>query len=365
MSWIGGSDKGAGFGGSTTAGNWVGSGDCQHFQVDLSCLVDGELVESAAARAMAHMETCAGCREFFEDVRLQVRLHVDLATPDQLLERYGALARARLGETLDAEELADKLATVFYQVGKAYVLAAVDPGYRQRVFAPPVKIDSTRADGRAFIDGVMASGRGSPAIDWRRARGLLNGKLEKLESTLEKGKRLLAECLAVTPEHEEARIYLAFVAQHEGKTLRAVEEYRRVFKTGVNEVNRGHAATQLALIYESQDEYRKAIACLRWVTQSGLAELEERFFFVRFNIGMYYAHLRDAERSLAAFRKLLDLHPERVADIAKFFSRSPRLRAQIESQRGFPERLLATCPELFQSPTAGPGRDPSAEEFRT
>jgi tetratricopeptide (TPR) repeat protein len=353
------SSEQAGFGGV--------AGACHHFQLDLSCLVDGELADVAAGRAMAHMEACDACRQFFEDVRQQVRMHVDLASPDQLLERYGALARARLGETLDAEELADKLASVFYQVGKAYVLAELDPDYRQRVFSAPVKIEPTRSEGRAFVDGVMASGRGSAAIDWRRARGLLNGKLEKIESSLEKGKRLLAECLAVTPDHEEARIYLAFVAQHEGKTLRAVEEYRRVFRMGVSETNRGHAAAQLALIYAAQDEYKKAIACLRWVTMTGLAELEERFFFVRFNIGMYYAHLRDAERSLAAFRKLLDLHPRRAHEIATFFARSPRLRSQIASQRGFAERLLATCPELFDtrapdSPDAGPGRNPGAEE---
>jgi tetratricopeptide (TPR) repeat protein len=338
------------------------AGSCNHFQLDLSCLVDGELEEAAAGRAMSHMDVCTECRTFFEDVRLQVRMHLDLATPDQLLQRYGTLAKARMGEALDAEELADKLANVFYQVGKSYVLSELDPGYRQRVFESPVKIDPTRSQGREFVDGVLASGRETPSVDWRRARGLLNGKLEKIESALEKGKRLLAECLAVTPDHEEARIYLAFVAQHEGKTLRAVDEYRRVFRTAVNESNRGHAAAQLALIYAAQDEYKKAIACLRWVTISGLAELEARFFYVRFNIGMYYAHLRDQERSLAAFRRLLDLHPDRAIDVAGFFARSQRLRVLIESQRGFPERLLATCPELFQAPSAGLGRDTAAEE---
>jgi anti-sigma factor RsiW len=54
---------------------------CELFQLDLSCLVDGELDEPAAARALVHLETCEMCREFFEDTRRCLRLHRDVSDP--------------------------------------------------------------------------------------------------------------------------------------------------------------------------------------------------------------------------------------------------------------------------------------------
>ena len=321
---------------------------CDHFQLDLSCLVDGELDEAAASRAVAHIEICEGCREFFEDVRTQVGMHLDLANPQALIERLGGLVTSQI----ESAELVRKLAGVFYQLGKAYVLVAVDPGWRTRVFEPALQVDLTQTRGRGFVDGVMASGRElGDDVDWAHARHMLNGRLAKIEGALEKGKRLLDEALRVQPGHEEARIYVAYASAHEGKSLRAAEEFRRIFRTAMSEQNRGHAAMQLGLIYAASQEFRKAVACFRWVAMSGLADIEDRFFVARFDIGMYYAHLREPQRSLRAFRDLLDRHPERAAQVAQFFADSPRLRAVIDSQRGFGDRLLKTCPELFRRPS--------------
>src|SRR5688572_10661617 len=60
---------------------------CTNFQMDLSCLVDGELDEAAAGRVMLHLEECDVCRDFFEDTRDCLRLHFDVADPDRLLAR--------------------------------------------------------------------------------------------------------------------------------------------------------------------------------------------------------------------------------------------------------------------------------------
>ena len=81
------------------------------------------------------------------------------------------------------------------------------------------------------------------------------------------------------------------------------------------------------------------------------ADADDRFWFVRFNIGMAYAIDRMPERALGAFRQLLDHHPGRVSDIAQAFASSPVLRKTIESQPGFAESLLKRCPELFQTAT--------------
>ncbi|MCY2961261.1 MAG: tetratricopeptide repeat protein [Planctomycetota bacterium] len=326
---------------------------CTTFQVDLSALVDGEIDESAAGRAMMHMEACTCCRGFFEDVRGQVRLHKDMATPDRLFARIAILTGAEATAAAEGIDLVHRLATVFYQLGKAYVLAAIDPGYRERVFDTAVPVGDVQTRGRGFVDGVLLDGKASAGgLDWKRARAMLNGKLEKIESPLEKGRRLLEEAISTDPSHEEAQLYLAFLHGHEGKRLTAAEEYRRIFQTAMSPANRGHAAIQLGRLHSSEKNYRKAIACWRWVTISGLADEDDRFFVARFNLGMVYALTRNRARSLGYFRSLLDHHPDRATEVADLFSRSPRLREAIDAQPGFAEALVGAVPELFSLPGA-------------
>lgn len=335
---------------------------CIQFQLDLSCLVDGELDELAAASAIAHLEDCGVCRAFFDDARDQVRAHRELADPDGLLARYAALLGGHPALDVETAELVQRLATVFYQLGKAYVLAGADPDFKTRVFEKAAQVTSLQTRGRGFVDGVLASGRATlGGVDWTEARHMLNGRLEKIESPLEKGRRLLEEALGADPAHEEARLYLAWLDAHEGRRIRAANTFRQVFRNSVNDDNRAHAAVQLGKLLASEGEIKKAIACNRWIVASGLIELDERFFFARFNIAIYYAELRRPERALRAFRDVLDLHPSRAGEIADLFRRSPRARAVIDRQTGFPDALLRTCPELFTPPVDGPSSSMGAE----
>ena len=325
---------------------------CALFQMDLSCLVDRELDEVAAVRAIAHMEECEACASFFEDVRAQVRAHRELVGPDELIDKLvGAPG-------LEAIDLRHRLAQIFYQLGKAYVLTALDPGFATRVFEAPVDVGSTQANGRGFVDGVLQGGRGRGlGIDWEQARHLLNGRLKRIESPLEKGRRLLQEALSVDPDHEESRLYLAYLHEREGKHLRAAHEYRQVFRSSIQEQNRGHAAIRLGVLHAAEGEYRKAIACYRWVLRAGLAESDDRFFVARFNIGKNWARLGDRKRSLAAFRDLLDRHPERKDEVVQAFLSAPSLQRAIDAMPGFSEALLATCPELFTVPEGSAGAE--------
>lgn len=328
----------------------------QHFQLDLSCLLDGELDEAAAARAMLHIEECEECRAFFQDIREQLHLHRDARDPDRLVARVAMLT----GHDVEGIDLVHRLATVFYQLGKSYVLAAIDPGFRTRVFEQALPVEETQVRGRGFVDGVVASGRERTlGVDWRQARKALNGRLERIQSPLEKGRRLLLEAIQADPSHEEARLYLGFLHAYEGKTLKAQRLYREVFDTAIHEENRGHAAMQLGKLHEREGDYGRCLVWFRWVLMSGLEKRDERFWGARFNVGIAWAMLGRADRALEAFRMLLDRHPTRAPEIARLFAHAPRLREAIESIPGFPERLLATCPELFESPAtaAGGGND--------
>lgn len=326
---------------------------CTAFQVDLSCLADGELEDVAAARAMLHIEECSSCRGFFEDTRLFVRLHRDIADPDRLLARIATLTGGEITDEAESADLSHRLATIFYQLGKAYTLAAIDPGFRERIFEKVVPVEELRSRGRGFVDGVIESGRASQrGTCWEEARHLFNGRLERIVEPIEKGRRLLEESLVVDPTHEEAKLYLAFLHAHEGKTLRAAEEYREVFDTAVSDVNKGLAAIQLGRLYSSEDNFEKAIACFRWVTISGLADRDDRFWFARFNLGQVYARKHVPDRALAYFRELLDKHPARLPEVGEAFARSPKLRETIDAQAGFADALLRTCPELFEYPAS-------------
>ena len=322
---------------------------CVQFQLDLSCLADGELDGDAAGRAIAHLDGCSICNDFFEDTRMQARALRDLSNPETLAGQYRTLVGAQLDDEFETIDLVAKLSTIFYQLGKAYVLSAVDPGYRMRFFEKPIKIVGFQAQGRGFVDGILSKGEGTRGgLDWEEKRHMLNGKLEKIVDPLEKGRRLLKEALAVDASNEEARFYLSWADMHDGKMIRAARGFRKLFQEAIDPANRAHAIMNLGMLHAKQGDRRSAIACFRWVTMSGLAESDSRFYVARFNIGIYYAQLGDQRRSLAAFRKLIDLHGDRLGDIIQAFANSESTREEISQQPGFLEALFETCPELFQ-----------------
>lgn len=353
---------------------------CAPFQVDISCLVDGELDEAAAARAMVHLEECSTCRSFFDETRQCVQLHRDVTDPTRLVARLSTLLGADFSKQAQEIEHVHRLATIFYQLGKAYLLSALDPDFHTRVFEAALPIETTQCMGRGFVDGVLYSredgeetadadragrlhgGIDGPGIDWKGARRLFNGRLKEIQSPLEKGRRLLDEAVIVDPSHEEARLYLAFLAAREGKTLKAAREYRELFRSSLSEQNRGHAAVQLGLLHDREGDHRKALACFRWVTISGLCDRDERFFFTRFNQALEYALLGRAEPSLAALRTLLDRHPSRAQEVAGLILKSKNLQAAMDALPGYGERLLAACPELFQVPGSAASGDDCGDD---
>ncbi len=323
---------------------------CDRFQFDLSCLVDGELEERAAAGAMLHLEACETCRTFFSQVRQCVEMHRDVSDPARLMARVAMLTGTEWGSHVRSIEVVQRLATIFYQLGKAYVLAAMDPGFRTRVFESVVPVESTQIHGRGFVDGVLSSAEAQRSgVDWTEARHWLNGRLKQIEQPLEKGKQLLNEAIRADPTHEEARIYRAWVNARENKRMAASKEFREVFRGALSDVNRGHAATQLGLLHVQEGDHRSALACFRWVRMSGLERRDERFFFVGFNIAVQQLALGNEDQALASLRRLLDEHAQSAAYVAELVSQSQTIQSSVETRPSFAQALLATCPELFQA----------------
>jgi len=333
---------------------------CTAFQADLSCLVDGELHRGASDRAMLHMESCTCCSQFVEATRRQVQMNRDVADPDRLLARVAMLTGNDLAAEAAEFDLNHRLATIFYELGKAYALAGIDPdAFRERVFRRPVPVATTKTRGRGFVDGVLlggtpaSSGVADSDVNWQRARHLLNGQLEKIDAPLDKGRRLLEEAVAIDRDHEEARHYLALLHKADGRTLRAAEGFRDVFDTALDLTNRVHAAINLGRAYYDEGETKKALVFWRWTLAFGDVSDDERFWFVRYNVALAYILEQDGGRAVASLRSMLDRFPVRAADVARMLSSgSPKIRMAIESQVSLTRALLKDCPELFLATAA-------------
>ncbi len=321
----------------------------EQLQADLSCLVDGELDDFAAARVLERLEGNPDCAEFFETVRAQVRAHRDLSQPEFLQAQVGALVGAGLPANMETRQLLHRLATIFYQLGKAYTLAGTDADWRQRVFERAISIDTGSQRGRGFFETVEEADRASlGGVDWRSKRNVLNGVLDSIEAPLKKARRLLEESLALESDHEYALLYIGYLDLTEAKVLAASKRFLRVFEDAIEESNRGHAAMQLGRLHIDENNYLEALRWFRWVGISGLADQDERFFPARFNVGLCYVNLGQLDRAVQAFRTMLDAHPEQTGQCARFFADSPELRATIDARPGFAESLHARCPELFR-----------------
>ena len=333
---------------------------CSGFQAELSCIVDGEQRSQsggsdASTRAMLHMEGCRCCRDFVEDTRRQVELHRDMADPDRLLARVAMLTGSDLAAEAAEIDLKHRLATIFYQLGKAYALAGIDfDAFRERIFEAAVPVDPTKSHGRGFVDGILM---GAPAtsdadseVNWHRARHLLNGKLDKIEEPLEKGRRLLQEALTIDGDHEEARHYLALIHKKEGRSLRAADGFRDLFDTALSPENRIHAAINLGRVYFDERDFKRALTFWRWTLMFGGAATDDRFWVVRFNVALACIHQGRGMRAVHSLRALLDHFPHRAGEIAQALAgASPELRAVLDSQPAVTRALVEGCPELFQT----------------
>jgi len=128
---------------------------------------------------------------------------------------------------------------------------------------------------------------------------------------------------------------------------------REAFSLGSEMLDASRAMLADIMARRQQMEYRPGdLAIVAKVAMAGLEARDERFFFVLFNIGVMYAQMRDPRRSVDYFRTLLDRHPQRREAVLQLFTAARGLHQAIDEQPGFGERLVAACPELFDTDRA-------------
>ncbi len=347
---------------------------CVTFEHDLNLFVDHELAVAHLSRITQHLEQCNGCRDFVDDLRTLSELHHDVlddacegddrgdwgaeAALAAVVDKHGLFAT--ITRKLVVEKQAD-LARLFYELGKAYVLAGNQgvSGILARSFVPvrkPVDIRSTTARGKQLVREVRelessATGQAAPVPEsgslFRRSRELFSSTRRDTGGALTKGRRFLEEALALEPDLSEARIYLAMHHQCTGRFDRARVEFRRVYREAADHSHRMMALHMLGNVYAGAGDFARAVECYEKVLDSDILDREPRFFAALLNLGVNYAKLGRVDQAVRHFSDLVRRFPSRVPQLRTLLQRKESFMALLAREAALHESLQRRIPALF------------------
>jgi tetratricopeptide (TPR) repeat protein len=278
-------------------------------QVDLSAMVDGELDPAGVRRVLVHADQCAQCRQFLDGVRMQVRLHraVEASAPAEAPTAPPALAGLR--DLLATSRR--KLARVLYELGRGHVLMGLSPEYSREVAKEPVPVPDMAQRGRNLLD--EAARAGGAAGDWVAAKDLFDGVACTAAASLDKGARLLRECLALDDGCHEARIYLGLAQHAAGRAPAARREFQRVLARAEDRRTRGFALLNLGNLMLEQGDADGAVDLLLQVVESGAIADQPQLGAAYFNLGLAHGLARRFAESAGWFRRMAAEMPHKQA----------------------------------------------------
>jgi len=335
---------------------------CRHLEADLSSFVDGELDAIDGGRVMEHLEECPRCREYIESLRRFAAFHRAGFDPEALagsLDGKG-LFREITGELL--REKVERVAELFYQLGKAYLTRGfarrgrVGRGPRARrvrhdMATPPRPIDRTRTKAnRIFREaGDLASAGGHSGKALKRARGFFRAVRTRGGDDLEIGRRFMEESLAIDPDRPEPRIFLGcyyYVGARKYEAAR--EQFRKVLLLpGLSDEHRAEALLNLGLTHNIECRYEEALACFREVVKRGIPKKHPRFYRCLLFLAVTHAKLGEYEESVEGFHRAVRDFPSRVDEIRKDLVEMPSFQQVVSAAPRFRAALERRVPVLF------------------
>jgi tetratricopeptide (TPR) repeat protein len=338
---------------------------CRSFEQDISLFVDHELPSDETRRLVAHLDGCSACRDYLSDLRGLAAVHravIDQPAADAALaavvdkhELFASITRTLI------EEKRDELARLFYELGKAYVLAGnralTDRNHRLvESVKRPVDIRSAVAQGRRVAreaEQLCAArredGHAESGSLFRRSRRLFSSSARAGSGALANGQRLLREALALRPGFDEARLYLGFHHLAAGRQDRARLEFRRVYRTSRDPVHRMMALQFLGNVYSSTGDYRRAIECYEQVVSSELdqPQLELHFLHSLLNLAVSCAKAGLVGRCVQAFSDLVSRFPSRTEQARQLLGTKQNFVALLQRESDLRETLCRRVPALF------------------
>ncbi|MEZ5989776.1 MAG: tetratricopeptide repeat protein [Planctomycetota bacterium] len=374
---------------------------CHQMQADLSAMLDGELDDAVVRRAIVHLEICGHCRGFLAGLRgrarlldggrveaerwTRVRQPVDEVPVDADLDSFeGDLFTdsglwgeelAELGpDTIDRPadhlewearmlaESREKLAEIFFQLGRAYVLLALSPELVHVYVREPVPIPEYRQRGRAILDGtggVRRRAANPTGTGWRGAEDLLQRSLDSVSGNLDKATRLLEEALCLRAPFPAAQIFLAKCRMQRGDHDDARRLYRGVLAqtarsrgpadtvTGVP--LRTYAMEHLGVLALVEGEPGLARMFFRWVVRSGAPEQHGSFSSSLLNLAWACVLDERNEECVEALEQVYRSWPGKRAEIGRLLALRRPFQALARGDDAIGARLATTCPEWFGS----------------
>jgi tetratricopeptide (TPR) repeat protein len=338
---------------------------CVAFEHDINLFVDHELPEGDSPRLVEHLDACPACHNYLDDLRELAGVHrlldgdgeVDAAL-EAVVDKHSLFASITRTLVVDKR---NELARLFYELGKAYVLAANRAAAASQARSVltvrrPVDIRSgSEAGRRAAREGEALCAATSVQADsvrvsgslFRRSRKLFGAPARVGGDALANGHRLLQEALTLRPDMDEARLYLGFHHMLCGRYDRARIEFRRVYRRGSDPVHRLMALQFLGNVYSTQLDYGRAIECYEEVVSSGLIEKEPRFVTSLVNLAVSCAKAGYGARCVEVFSDVVNRFPARLDQVRILLSRKEGFRTLLQSQATLHAELRRQVPALF------------------
>ena len=324
-------------------------------QVDLSAMLDGELGPAGVRRVTVHSDVCPNCRAFFDSIRHQVGLHRRLAAVEADVATDGAAAGgATAADAALRRQLTDnqrKLSRILYELGRNFTLMGLSPEFSREIAKEPMPVPDVAMRGRNLLDEVARSGE-SGGAEWVAAKELFDGRLRTPEENLARGQRLLAECLALDPQSDDARIYLGLVHYARGQRGLARKQFRRVVDGTGDPVMRGFALSNLSNIHLDEGDFEGAVELLAELVESGVVEQQPHMIAALFNLALAHGLRGAFQDSLAWFDRLRTRAPHRRRWVARELSRRSHFLHLVQTHPEARE-LALRLPEWFPVDSTG------------
>lgn len=322
---------------------------CLQIQVDLSAMFDGELDAASVRRVMVHSDVCDSCRGFLGAIRSQARAHQDLHSAQLMADQPSDGPADKLRRQLIANR--KKLARVLYELGRGFVLMGLDPDFHREVAKEPVPVPDMAMRGRNLLDEVerLAAGNGGKVGgEWIAAKDLFAQTFQRTTAeNLAKGQRLLSECLALTPDDHEARIYLGLFHHARGNRAMARKQFAGVLADTDDRIMRAFALLNLSNVHLAEGDAAGAISLLLQVVESDVIRTHPHFGMAYFNLALAYGVLGRFDDSMQWFRRLHEEMPHKRGTIARELSRRSQFLHVLRSHPEAETKLASSFPSWF------------------
>ncbi|MFQ5506889.1 MAG: tetratricopeptide repeat protein [Planctomycetota bacterium] len=349
---------------------------CEALQADIAALLDRKLEGGLVQRLLVHVEICPRCSSFMDSLRARMRLpredpqreeapaalSPDEITPDPFAAE-DLFAGTDSSDDLEfrpsffermVAEGKERLAEIFFQLGRSYYLLSTNHSFFQSLTTELVPIPEYRLRGKAVLDSVDGSCKRGGR--WVEARVILDGQLDSIESNLEKGRRLLEESMILRDPFPAALIYLGHYHCTKGNHDEARRTYRKLLaKTMGSAVDRTtkvplkiYALEHLGTLCLDENRPHAAARYFRLVVRSDAMDRHPCFLSGYVNLAAACIDLGRSDEVCECLETVYRRLPDRREEVATVLA--TKLNHRIQEKPEIVQRLASSCPSWF-----GPG----------